>query len=464
VSRPFWLLPALVGLALRVLGAWLLRPWHDEYFTCWAAQLPFHQLWEALRWDSGPPLPYLLVKLATLAGLPPLVAGRGLSVLAGTLAVIFLGKAAASPQAGTWTAWLFALHPLALMQSVEARAYGLLLAAVAASLFFLQGAFPGPVHWRSLSLALAVALYSHALGLLWLVSVLAWGLWRRNRQVLWACGLALALFSPWLPVMSRQPLEAVGWMAAAPFGLPLWMRWVGPLRLLPPLAGWGYTLEAPIPPGFLQGGAAALVLLGLLAAGSGPWLLFLGPMLLLLAASWLGLPVFFPGRGEALLLPSFLLLLGAGAGRFRRWLGVGLGALSLAGSLWVVLAWQGRDPRPEEQLAQALRATGEKGVVVTTGWWWLGLRFWLPPSWEVVHVPAAALRHPGWFRPGLEPASKEELEALRTRLLARAPGERAALLLTPGLQEAGALFQLARELGFRRGLVVPSGVLYQEGP
>jgi len=51
-----WLVVGLAA-AVRIAGAFLRRPWHDEYFTAWVAGLPWRDIVPALRLDSGPPLP-----------------------------------------------------------------------------------------------------------------------------------------------------------------------------------------------------------------------------------------------------------------------------------------------------------------------------------------------------------------------------------------------------------------------
>ncbi len=455
-----------MAFVLRVFGALLLRPWHDEFFTLWAAGLPLIKLFQALRWDSGPPLWYLLIKLLLFFGVPPLVAARGLSVLAGAVAVGLLARAAAlfNRKAQGWVAWFLALHPLAVMWSAEARAYGLLVAFLAGSLVLLGHAMAGKERgWLSLAAVLAGALYTHALALLWLGALLAYALVERSRPLVWACASALASFAPWLPVMARQPVEAVAWMTAGAEQLPSWARLLGPWRLLPPVADWSLTLEAPQPPVLLQ--ALVWVVVGWLLLHLGRtslWWLFLLPSAFFWVASALGLPLFFPGRGEALLLPIFLLLLGRGLGG-RRLLAAGLLLASLASSLWVLTFWHRRPPRPEALLAGKLIQEAPGGLLLTTGWWWLGLRFHLPASWELVPVPQAIGQHPGWFRPGRERLSQGELQTLERRLEEKQKQGFVAVLLTPGLPESRQLAGLVERLGLRLLARVPAGELYGGG-
>lgn len=463
---PWWVLPALVALALRLAATLTLRPWHDEYFTAWAASLPWSELLAALRWDSGPPLPYLLAKLVSLAGIPALVAARGLSLAAGVLATLFVGLAArrwVSASAGPWASWLFALHPLAVMWAAEGRAYGLLSLAVAWSLWVLGEQEAQGRLWLGLAAALGFGLYTHALGLVWLLAVLAYGLLARRTAVLWASGAAVLSFLPWFFVMVQQPPEAVAWMASSLRDVPAWARWLGPLRLLPPLSGWAYTLEAPAVSGYWQLIAAVVTLACLVLARSWLWALWALPAGLLAVGWWMGLPVYYPGRGEAVLLAPFLALLASGITRSSRALGAALLALSLGGSVAVVAHFWQTPPRPEERMAEVLLQEGHTGVLVTTGWWWLSMRYHLPASWQVLHLPGAALQHPGWFVPGREKITESELsEAWQELAAVGARGEGAGLIVTPGLPEAQELRSWGNRLGWQ-ALSFPGGELWIPG-
>lgn len=460
---PWWVPPVTAALLLRLSGAVALRPWHDEYFTTWAAQLPLRELLDALRWDSGPPGPYLLTKLVSSLGLPPLWASRALSVGAGVGATALVGSAARrlfSPGAGTVAAWLYAVHPLAVMWGSEGRAYGLLSLAVATGLWSLAHLKNGKGCWLPLAAALSFALYTHALGLVWLVATLAYGLVRRANEVLRAAGVAALSFLPWLPVMWHQPSEAVAWMATAFRELPPWAWWLGALRLLPPVSGWGYTLEAPQPAWLLQGAAAAVTLVALSRVRGWVWLLPAFPAAALSLGWWLGLPVYYPGRGEAVILAPFVAVLASGAQRGGRVVVALLVALGLGGSGAVVASWWQSPPRPEERVARTLLQRHSSGVVVTTGWWWLGVRYHLPASWRVVHLPREALRHPGWFVPGRERVSDEELLQAREALAEAARrGEGTAVIVVPGLAEAEELRAWCQRWGWRRGSF-PGGELW----
>ncbi|HLE60986.1 MAG TPA: glycosyltransferase family 39 protein, partial [Thermoanaerobaculaceae bacterium] len=174
-ERFFWLGLALAALLPRALGAVVRPPWHDEYFTVWAAGLPLNGLMAALRLDSGPPLPYLLVKFITIFEVPALFAARALAVAAGTVAVLLVARAARrafGAEAGWWAGILLAFHPLAVAWSCEGRAYALVLLAVAWAWDRLQALAEGEGGTVGLALAVALACWCHGLGLL-LATVLA---------------------------------------------------------------------------------------------------------------------------------------------------------------------------------------------------------------------------------------------------------------------------------------------------
>ncbi|MCS7182474.1 MAG: glycosyltransferase family 39 protein [Thermoanaerobaculum sp.] len=465
---PWWLPAAITALLLRLWGAVGLRPWHDEYFTLWVAGLPWGELVEALRWDSGPPLPYALVKLLAGLGLPPLVAARGLSVLGGTAAVVVVGLAAQRlglPSGASLAAWLVAVHPLPLMWSVEGRAYGIFYLLVAASVCLLVSPSSQGGRWWWLGVTLGLSLYTHALGLVWLTSLVVWALWSRRKAVLRATGLALLGLVPWLGVLLQQPPEAVAWMLTADEPVPRSARWLGVLRLLPPVAGWGYTLEAPIPPWPVQLVAGVATAWVLARARSWLWWLFGLPAGLVTVAWAAGLPVLFPGRTEAVVFPAFALLVSVGLASVPATFARSFVAAGLMASLWLAWSWHRAAPRPEERVARFLLQRAPEGVVVTTGWWWLGLRYHLPPSWEVEHIPAQALRHPGWFVPGKERPSVRELEELASKLgQALGQGRAVAVVLTKGLPETAAYGKLVQHLGLVRGFTVPAGELWWRGP
>jgi hypothetical protein len=478
-QRWFWLCLAVAVLLPRALAAAVRPPWHDEYFTLWAAGLPWNELLAALRLDSGPPLPYLLVKLITIVGVPGLAAARGLAVAAGTAAVLLGARAAGrmfGAEAGLWTGVLLACHPLAVAWSCEGRAYALLLLAVALAWERLAALVEGNGGAIGLGCAVALACWCHGLGLLLaaVLAVVGVTLPRPPRwRVIGAVAAGLASLLPWLPVAVHQPPAAIAWMSTFWRTLPATDRLAAPVRLLSPLGGFDAFLDLPSSPAWAEVGAAALVL-ALLAAGSfyswparHPLLGFLLPAAVLAALAALRVPAFYPGRGEALYLVPFLFLLGAGAVRSRLLrAAAALLVLAAAGvTTAAIVRWAGRPPSPEQRLAAELRQRlPGGGEVVIGGYWRLGIAHHLGeglPGFALLNYPAAAASHPGWYDPASDRPSTSELDRLLAEL--RPQALRTAVLVTPGLGTAPALERLATTLALQPGLSVPGGTLWLPG-
>ncbi len=479
-ERYLWGALTLAALFPRVLAATLRPPWHDEYFTAWAAGLPFHELIAALRLDSGPPLPYLLVKFLTIFGVGPLAAARALAVMAGTIAVLLATRAARrafGTEAGWWTGAFLAVHPLAVAWSSEGRAYALLLLAAAWAWDRLEALSRGEGGSVGLGFAVALACWSHGLGLPLAAVLAAVGLTlarpSRGRAVA-AVAAGLASHIPWVPVAAHQPAAAIAWMTTFWRGLPWAEKLAAPVRLLSPAGNYGAFLDLPSSPPWAEAAAAAMVV-ALLAAAcvsrGTAWRPLLGVLLLAgalaILTAW-GVAVFYPGRGEALYLVPFLLLLGAGAVRSRPYrvpasvlLLVALGVTTVA-----IARWAERRPTPEQRLAAQLcqRLPGG-GEVVISGYWRLGIAYHLgaeQSGFRLVNYPASAAAHPGWYDPALDPPAPGELDRLLARL--RPLAEQTAIIVTPGLATTPDLEQLATALGLQSGVTVPGGRLLVPRP
>jgi hypothetical protein len=466
---------SVVALALRTLGAWWRPPWHDEYFTAWVSALPLADLTAALRVDSGPPLPYLLAKAVALTGAPELVAARVVAVLAGTAAVVVAARAAGrawGSRAAPWCAALLAVHPLALAWSSEGRAYALLLLAAALGWERLEALDAGGRGALGLGLAVALACWSHGLGLILAGSLcLAALLLQRGGRspALIAIVAGLASHLPWLPVAVGQPAAAIAWMSGATGDSGVAARLLAPLRLLPPAAPFDSAVDLPAAAP-LVAAIAALACLALLAAGRPrpPAAILAGaPLAALALLPVFGVPVFYPGRGEALVLAPLLGLLAAGARSWRpgRVVAALLVAVGLAGSALALVRWAREGPRPEQRLAGAIAAAlPQGGTVVVGGYWRLGLAFHLGAGaarYQLVNVPASAADHPGWYDDATARPAAGELDALVRRLVGGPP---AAVVVAPGLATEADLRRLAASLGLRRELAVPAGELYLPAP
>ncbi len=434
----------VVGLA----GALVRRPWHDELYTLELARRPARAILEALVLDSGPPGHYLLAHVLSAAGLEGILWVRLLSVLSAAAAVAVLAVAAHrrwGERCGWLAAGLLAVHPVVLLAAVEARAYGILLLCGAAAVALLRNdlSASGTV---ALGAALALACWVHSLGLVLCFALLPAGalLARQARLRTWAAAAAaLALHLPWIPVMARQPAEALEWMARV-------VREGGPRLAALPLAAasplvdlspW-LDIRAPLPGTWWA--ASLLGLAALLTAAARTderplALLWGGAGAVVLAASFTLRPVYFPGRGDALWVGAAALLMAALLARLGR-MGILLAAiLVLAGGtagLRTLALWRSQPEGPAAQAAHTLASLTRPGdLVITTGWWGLDVRWAMGREGRELEwrtFPPAAGLHPGWYSD--READPTAVEALLEQLAPRAAaGRRIWLLRSPPL-------------------------------
>ena len=469
-----WLALAAAALAPRVVGAFLRRPWHDEYFTAWASRLSIADLLAALRLDSGPPLPYLLVKLLAFSGLDPVAAARAISVAAGTAAVFIAtlaSRRAFGERAGWWTGALLAIHPLAVAWSCEGRAYALVLLAAAWAWERVEALSRGGHGAAGLAAAVTLACWSHGLGLLLAGVLAASALTLRppgRGRALGAVGVGLASHLPWLPVALHQPPAAVAWMSAAWRAMPLPDRFAAPVRMFSPLAGFATALDLPSSPVVLEAAAGAALML-LVVTGSrtrGALRLAIGfvlPPVALGVLAALGVPAFYPGRGEVLGIVPLLALAGAAVGS-RRPATLAALALVCAGAATVAraeTAWARAPVRSEQRIAGALRREmPHGGLVVISGYGRLGIAYHLGAAggFELVSYPAEAALHPGWYDPGTDVPEAGERDRLRARLAA---GPTPVALVVPrSLPTAADLVALAGVLGVRPVVAVRETMVF----
>jgi 4-amino-4-deoxy-L-arabinose transferase-like glycosyltransferase len=475
-ERFLWVGLAVAAFLPRALGALLRPPWHDEYFTAWASGLSWAKLIAALRLDSGPPLPYALAKVVALTGIAPLASARLVAVLAGTAAVLLAAGAARrrfGGEAGWWAGGILAFHPLAVAWSAEGRAYALLLLATALAWERVERLIRDGRGAAGVGLAVALACWSHSLGVLLaaVLAVVALTLEASvRRRVLLAVGGGFATYLPWLPVAAHQPTAAVAWMATFWRTLPPLEKLVAPLRLLSPVGRFALTLDLPSPPWWVEACGAAIVLV---LAVSGiraerrprpTTAAFLLPVAALALGAAFGVPVLYPGRGEALYLVPFVVLLGVGAVRSRALRTAAVAAIvaAIAVTTTTIVGWARRAPSPEQRLAAALRQRlPEGGEVVVSGYWRLGIAYHLGgarPRFVLVNYPASAAAHPGWYDPAFDRPAPGELDRLVAVLRRRASGT--AIVVTPGLEGSQDLERLAATLGLRPVLRVEGGEIW----
>ncbi len=211
---------------LRFGGLNHLSLWLDEGATIHFAALPWREVLGLHgQYDFHPPLYYLLVKLITPIT-SPLIAGRLISAVAGTLTigvVYLLGAVLLNRRVGVAAGLLVAVSPLHIWYSQEGRMYALAiffvaLAALALVGFERSGArAPASRYWSALfggaALLAAYTVYSALYTLIPLALVVSWLVVRhrwRTVPLLIASGIAFALYLPWLPQILRATMMVQG--------------------------------------------------------------------------------------------------------------------------------------------------------------------------------------------------------------------------------------------------------------
>ncbi len=216
---PHWAPPLVIcclGAALRLYTLDALSLWLDEGATVFFSRMPVAAMFgsgPASLNDTHPPLYYLAVKGMALL-VPEVLAGRLVSALAGvaTLPVVYLlGLRLAGRRAALLASLAFALSPMHIWYSREARPYGLAVLLVALSYLALLAAARSP-RWRhgfawSLATVLAAYVdYSAIYALLPQALILAVLLSRSGRwgAVQFGVGmLPLLAYLPWLPQLLK---------------------------------------------------------------------------------------------------------------------------------------------------------------------------------------------------------------------------------------------------------------------
>ena len=216
-----WLTPARVyaaavtatiaaGAMLRLWGYNRLSMWLDEGFSLlyskqdWATAAGFHGFY-----SPHPPLYFTLIKVFNIL-LPDAWAGRTVAVICGVLVLpvfYLLARRLLDPIAALIATAVFALSPIHIYYSQEARMYSLVVLAVTASFLALVGFVQ--THQRGWAvlygISLAVAVYADYSSLFVLgpqALILLYFVWRQRRAMLpmvIAAGLAMLAYLPWLP-------------------------------------------------------------------------------------------------------------------------------------------------------------------------------------------------------------------------------------------------------------------------
>jgi hypothetical protein len=213
----------LLAFGLRVLWLDGQNIWGDEAWSYTVSGWPLSQV-IASDAETNPPLYHvLLFAMRRLIGETPF-ALRYLSVICGVIVSSLLyrtGRELGGRKMGLWTLAVAAVSPFLVYYSQEARMYGPALVGTSGSLLFFvilfkqtrQGHKPPLTHWLLYGLFSLIGVLSHYHAFAMLVAqavfIASWSLlagrkfWQRLRPWLLAWIGMAALFLPWLWVHSR---------------------------------------------------------------------------------------------------------------------------------------------------------------------------------------------------------------------------------------------------------------------
>src|SRR3954454_9526642 len=157
------LLFAAASIPLLIIRA----PFFDELFTRWISAKPFTGIVSALRWDSGPPLYYFVVRLI---GDPSVTATRILSLLCAAVSLILILRSK-----NVIAALLLAVFPPAILFAADARAYAMCAMFVTIAVLAIDADRP-----FAAAIALIAAAYCHYYAVL-MLAILLMGRYDRRR-------------------------------------------------------------------------------------------------------------------------------------------------------------------------------------------------------------------------------------------------------------------------------------------
>lgn len=197
---------AFVFVAVRAALLLARDPFIDELYTVWLAQHPFSEIFQHLRFDSGPPLYYFIARATSVMAL------RWLSFAFALAAWLLIVTRRELGTARFTAGLLLAVYPAAAFFATEARAYAL------CSLFVTVGVLAADQRKEIVAaVALVAAAYTHYYGVLFFPLLLT-----RGRRGFIAFALACALFVPGVLLALQQPRRATFWNSYQPLFAPVW--------------------------------------------------------------------------------------------------------------------------------------------------------------------------------------------------------------------------------------------------
>jgi hypothetical protein len=349
----------LLFAAARIPLLIIRAPFFDELFTRWISAKTFAGIVAALRWDSGPPLYYFVVRSI---GDPSVTTTRILSFVFAAISLILILRSK-----NTIAALLLAVFPPAILFAADARAYAMCAMFVTIAVLALDDDRP-----YIAAIALVAAAYSHYYGVL-LFPILLLGRYDRRRW--YALAIAVTLFIPGFLLALHQPAEARAWMKIA---------WPDVLFVRPPIA-------------IAIAGAIAIAMS---IRANRYALMVLVPLILAIV-----LRVYVPLRFEAVIAAPLALWLSESlkTNRFRVALTAAIVGVSVFWSVLGILDHATRPPDPFQQAATwVANNIPANETVVATGY--LYLETMMNGHSRVDAFPSEQAIHPGWRalpKPGL---------------------------------------------------------------
>ena len=217
---------AVIFTCLRLVLLQVRSPFFDELFTVWISRRSPGEILRGLLLDSGPPLYYWMVfwpvhatrgLRSAIAEVPEL---RLISLLFAVVTLLSVLGRSRLGESRWMAAILLTFFPASVYFSGEARAYALCAMFVAFGVLALER-WASEDEGGSVALSLLwffLAACSHYYGALFLAVPLVVALIVRRRRMITdaVIGTVIAgvLYAPLLWLASRQPPEAIRWMAA----------------------------------------------------------------------------------------------------------------------------------------------------------------------------------------------------------------------------------------------------------
>ena len=254
------LLLVVFGFALRMLYLNHESVSGDEAFSMSVSQLPLKQMLAALVHDFvHPPLHYFVLRgWFRLFGFG-LFQARMLSVIFGTLAVLFLYLLAEylfDRRTAVLSALLMSVSQLAIMYSQEVRPYAQFhfLALLSAYLFVRAMREGGPAYWWSLVASAILMLYTDYFSVYLIFALLVVAAIYRGSGVLrlwWVFAggvLTVALYLPWIfsGILRAAAASEKTFMGTSPWGAVRWQTFISALNFFNNGKPTGLRIDSPL--------------------------------------------------------------------------------------------------------------------------------------------------------------------------------------------------------------------------